>query len=69
MLRGTIRRGRILLLTLSVGAMPLALESCDQNVRDVVLGGVQAAANGLAGTFIDAYFASLQPKQENATTL
>ncbi|MBK8915658.1 MAG: hypothetical protein IPM64_13870 [Phycisphaerales bacterium] len=69
MFRGNLRRTRVWLATLAVGGAPLALQGCDVAVRDIVLGGVQSAANGLAGTFIDAYFESLNEPAENPTTL
>lgn len=35
------------------------LDSCDPQVRSTILSGVQNAASGLAGTFIDALFLKL----------
>lgn len=69
MRRNMFKRAQVMLATLAVGGAPFALSGCDPTARDVVLGGVQAAANGLAATFIDAYFATLAQEEEVATTL
>lgn len=51
------------------GGSLLVLEGCEPAVRDTVLAGVEAAANGLAATFITAFFQTLQEPEETATTV
>ncbi|TWT45235.1 hypothetical protein RAS1_16570 [Phycisphaerae bacterium RAS1] len=62
-----MRRSRKLswLVAVSMGTSYQALQGCDPAVRDTVLTGVEGAATGLAGTFIQAFFESLTADQTN----
>ena len=62
---GRIRWRRIVMI--AAGSL-FVLGGCDPTVRDTVLGGVGQAATGLAGTFIQAFFESLQNDDPNAAT-
>ncbi|MBI5864263.1 MAG: hypothetical protein HZB38_07130 [Planctomycetes bacterium] len=59
------RRNRILIAALSVGGLPFVMEGCDPTVRDTVLNGVQGASQTLIGTFVDAFFESLNANQDD----
>lgn len=67
-MRGLRQRGRSWLLAVVAGGSLFALGSCDTTVRDTVLGGVSSAATSLAGTFIQAFFESLQADEEDTAT-
>lgn len=69
-MRSKLRRGCVWLAAVSVGS-PLVLSGCDPQVRDTVLGGVQGASQTLLSTFVQAFFESLTPKEDEdaATTI
>lgn len=66
-MRRLLNRGRIGVLAVGVGSL-MALQGCQTDVRDTVLGGVNAAATSLATTFINAFFLSIQTQDEGAPT-
>ena len=69
-MRSKLRRGLVWLAALSMGT-PFILTGCDPQVRDTVLGGVQGASQTLLSTFVQAFFESLTPKDDDdaATTI
>lgn len=67
-MRNLFNRGRIWMLTVASGGGLFALETCDPNARDLVLGGVESAATGLASTLIQAFFQSLATDGEGTAT-
>lgn len=56
-------------LGIGAGGTLLALDSCDQNVRDTVLSGVEGAATTLVTTFVQAFFESVAANQEGDPTV
>ena len=70
-MRSMLRRGRVWLAAASIGAAPYVLVGCDPQVRDTVLGGVEGASQTLLSTFVQAFFESLTPKEDDdaATTI
>jgi hypothetical protein len=70
-MRSKLRRGCVWLAALSMGGSPFVLSGCDPQVRDTVLGGVQGASQTLLSTFVQAFFESLTPKEDEdaATTI
>jgi hypothetical protein len=55
-------------LSLAAGGSILVLQGCDPSARDTVLGGVESAANGLAVTFISAFFQTLTADADAAVS-
>lgn len=68
-MRSLNMRARTWTLALATGGSALALEGCNANVRDTVLGGVEAATTGLITTFIQAFFETLADEPEDVTTV
>lgn len=67
-MRAWHRKALIQLTALSAGGSVLVLEGCDAQVRDTVLAGAQGATQTLFQTFVQAFFESLTPKQDDTTT-
>jgi hypothetical protein len=59
------KKARVLVAVASAGVMFQTLSGCDPGVRDTVLGGVESASTGLAATFIQAFFQTLQDDSED----
>jgi len=51
------------------GGSVLVLSGCDPTARDTVLSGVEGATTTLFGTFIRAFFETLQMPDTTATTV
>lgn len=56
-------------VALGAGGTLLALDSCDQNVRDTVLTGVEGAATTIVTTFVQAFFESIVNNGEGDPTI
>lgn len=54
---------------IAMGGSLTVLDTCNPAVRDTILGGVEAAATGLTGTLITAFFEGLAQDEDAAPTL
>lgn len=52
---------------LSAGGSLAVLDTCNPEVRDTVLGGVEAATTGFAATLIQAFFQGLATDEDDAS--
>lgn len=68
-MRRIIKNARLRLMAAACGGGALVLSGCDPTVRDTVLSGVEGAATTLFGTFVSAFFESLEPTEEVPTTV
>lgn len=66
-MRAWHQKALVRLAALSAGSV-FVLDGCDTQVRDTVLTGAQGAATTLFTTFVQAFFESLTPKQDDTTT-
>ena len=71
-MRKRMRRTWAAVAALSVGGSSLVLEGCDPAARDQILGGVEGGTQALLGSFISAFFATIQARadrQDDPTTV
>lgn len=60
----TLRRKTLVWLATASAGSAFVLEGCDPQVRDTVLSGAEGAAQTLFATFVQAFFESLTPKED-----